>query len=115
MFSNLSTIILYLWAVNNNIKIPVIIPILMFIRDFGLCLPNKNNILMRILNLHGTNLYIEYYLAMLSSVLIIAYYYYQNNSEKNNENKKEKTYLKIFLYSVIFIFIVLLAINAIYS
>lgn len=113
MFSNLSIIILYLWAVNNNIKIPVIIPILMFIRDFGLSLPNKNNILIRILNLHGTNLYIEYYLAMLSSVLIIVYYYYQNNSEKNH--KKEKTYFKAFLYSVIFIFIVLLIINAFYN
>ena len=104
MFANLSIIILYLWAINNNIHIPIIIPILIILRDLALLLP-KNNILINILNLHGTNLDIEYYLAILSSILLIIYYYYFQT------NKIVKHYLKLIFSSVIVIYILFLIVN----
>lgn len=103
MFANLSTIILYLWSINNNIQIPIIIPILIFFRDLALSL-SKNNILSIFLTLHGPNLYIEYYLAMLSSILLIIYYYLKNK-------KIVKYYLKLLFNSIIFIYLILLIIN----
>lgn len=107
MFANLSIIILYLWAINNNISIPIIIPILIILRDLALLLP-KNNILINILNLHGTNLDIEYYLAILSSILLIIYYYCFKT------NKFVKHYLRIIFTSIIVIYILFLIVNYIF-
>lgn len=105
MFASLSTIILYLWSINNNITLPIVIPVLLFFRDLGILLP-KNNILSKIFNLQspmGRN--IEYYLAFFSSILLIIYYYYFRNQ------KKFKKYLKTIFFSIICIFVLLLVIN----
>ena len=105
MFASLSTAILYLWSVNNDISIPIIIPILLLLRDLGILLP-KNNILFKIFNLQssiGRN--IEYYLALLSSILILIYYYYFRNQKRFKNN------LKIIFFSMICIFSFLLVIN----
>lgn len=105
MFASLSTVILYLWSVNNDISIPIIIPILLLLRDLGILLP-KNNILSKIFNLQSsTGRNIEYYLAFFSSILIIIYYYYFRNQ------KKFKKYLKLIFFSIICIFSFLLVIN----
>ena len=103
MFASLSTVILYLWSINNDISIPIIIPILLLLRDLGLLLP-KNNILSKIFNLQSSiSINIEYYLAFFSSILIMIYYF--------RNQKKLKIYLKLIFFSIICIFSFLLIIN----
>lgn len=112
MFASLSTVILYLWSVNNGIYLPIIIPILLFLRDVGTLLP-KNNILHKIFNLQsamGRN--IEYYLALFSSLIILMYYLYANNDTNDKNNKNIKQYMKIIFFSIICIYILLLLINS---
>jgi len=105
MFASLSTVILYLWSINNDISIPIIIPLLLLLRDLGILLP-KNNILSKIFNLQSsTGRNIEYYLAFISSILIIIYYYYFRTQ------KKFKNYLKLIFFTIICIFSFLLVIN----
>lgn len=105
MLASLSTVILYLWSINNDISIPIIIPILLLLRDLAILLP-KNNILSKIINLQssiGRNT--EYYLALLSSIIILIYYIYFRNQKKFKDN------LKIIFFTIICIFSFLLLIN----
>ena len=103
MFCNLSMTILYVWSIYNNINIPIIIPILLLVRDIALALP-KNNILDKLLVLKGLNSYIEFHLGILSCSLLIIYYCLKNNKTINH-------YLKFYFPSVIIIYILLLIIN----
>lgn len=112
MFASLSTVILYLWTINNGLFLPIIIPILLFLRDVGTILP-KNNILHKIFIIQspmGKN--IEYYLALLSSLIILIYYYYSNTDKNNQNNQKIRESLKVIFFSIICIFILLLLINS---
>ena len=103
MFCNLSMTILYLWSISNNINIPIVIPILLLVRDITITLP-KNNILYKLIEIQGVNSYIEYQLGIVSGIVLIFYYYLKNNNSINH-------YLKYYFFYVIIIYILLLIIN----
>jgi hypothetical protein len=82
MFANLSTVILYYWSLKNNIKIPIIIPILLVFRSLSALLPGS--IIYKIVNLEQPmSRTIEYILAILINILLVLYLYFNLSKYRN--------------------------------
>jgi hypothetical protein len=82
MFANLSTVILYYWSLKNNIKIPIIIPILLVFSSLSALLPGS--IIYKIVNLEQPmSRTIEYILAILINILLVLYLYFNLSKYRN--------------------------------
>ncbi len=107
MFANLSTAILYFWALNNNIDLPIIIPILLLLRSLAYVLP-KNNLISKFINLQQSSIRkIEYIFAVLINLLLVFYLLF-------SILQNYKISLEYFLIGVIILYVILLIINLFY-
>jgi hypothetical protein len=103
MLTNLTTLIIYLFSIENNIKIPLIIPILLIIRCVIMLL-FKKNVIYKLTVLQIPILSnIEY---IISIILSLCYIYFLNIDKTNIQD-----ILKSLIFYVFIIYVILLIIN----
>ena len=107
MFTNLTTLIIYLFSIENNIKLPIIIPIFLIIR----CMINiffKKSIIYNLTVLQVPLLSnIEYIVSIGVSLLYIYFLnmdksVYDKNKEKIQNNSKKIIMFTFLIYLILF-------------
>ena len=110
MLANLSAVLLYYYCVNNNIDLPIIIPLFLGFRSFELFAFDNNNIFLKTSFLQNKTMSdIEYITSIIVSAMVIIYLHY------HDKLGDYKNYLLYLIWIIIVLYIILLIINFIHN